>query len=71
MIRCYCDECQKLDRKRYQGIPGTFQMRLCSDQAQSPAPPAPIEPPEHIARLLAPSADDLPLFVGSLEPSLF
>lgn len=66
MIRCYCDECEKLDRKRYQGIPGTFQARLEIDrgthQAPAAAPPAPIA---------AAAADDLPLFIGSLEPTLF
>jgi hypothetical protein len=66
LIRCHCDECEKLDRKRYQGIAGTFQARLelgrgaCQARIAAPAP-APV----------APSADDLPLFIGSLEPSLF
>jgi hypothetical protein len=62
--RCYCAECEKLDRVRLQGIAGTYQMQLVECQAErlAPAPPAPAP----IA-----SADDLPLFIGSLEPTLF
>lgn len=70
MDRCYCDECGKLDRMRLQGIPGTYQMGLGCEAVQSAAPPAPAMPAA-IAALLAPSADDLPLFIGSLEPTLF
>lgn len=63
--RCYCAECAKLDRKRFQGIPGTYQMRLDS------VPPA----ERQAVRIEVPPqclpADSLPLFVGSLEPTLF
>lgn len=63
--RCYCAECLKLDRRRLQGIAGTFQAKLfagCNVVRRadpSPAPPAPIA-----------DVGDLPLF-GGLEPSLF
>lgn len=64
--RCYCAECATLDRKRLQGIPGTYQMRLDA------APPAsrctaPVELP---APVIVTSVDELPLF-GGLEPALF
>lgn len=53
-----------------QGIPNTYQIRLLGDVHQDAKPPLKAVPSE-IARLLAPSADALPLFSGSLDPTLF
>jgi hypothetical protein len=67
MDRCYCAECEKLDRKRYQGIPGTFQARLFAGSHRHQAAPVeeiePAPPPIDVGAL--------PLFAGSLEPDLF
>lgn len=69
MARCYCGECAKLDRMRLQGIPGAYQMRLGA------VPPVPAECAARVelpaAAVIAASVDDLPLFRGSLEPTLF
>lgn len=68
MERCYCDECAKLDRKRYQGIPGTFQARLFAGSHRYQAAP----PLEELEPAPAPiDVGALPLFAGSLEPDLF
>lgn len=66
MNRCYCDECRKLDRMRYQGIPGTFQIGLLGERRHEHLAPPPPPAPLAIAGVAG-----LPLFDGELEPVLF
>jgi hypothetical protein len=67
--RCHCAECTKLDRMRLQGIPGTYQMRL---DAVPPAEPGLRYVMENERAMAdAKSCDTLPLFMGSLQPTLF
>lgn len=66
MIRCDCEDCRRGDRMRFQGIAGTFQARLFGAEHRS-ADPSPVPSSAPIAATVA----DLPLFIGSLEPTLF
>lgn len=64
---CRCAECEHLDRLpvRLHGIPHAVQPNFLMAYAPQQAPPAYVPPPEQL------SCDILPLFAGSLEPTLF